>query len=141
MDNFEVFFPGGKRVAAKYRGFVVETDQPEVAGGDNSAPSPFDLFLASLATCAGYFVLSFCQQRNISTEGVRLTQRMHFDRETHLISKVEIEIQLPADFPEQYRSAVIRAAELCTVKRHLQVPPAIEVSATTAPAPAPAGSR
>ncbi len=140
MEPFEVFFPGGKKVAANYRGFTIVTDQPATAGGEGSAPSPFELFLASLATCAGFFVLSFCQQRNLPTDGIRVVQRQEADPETHLISKVKIEIQLPAGFPEAYRPAVIRAAELCTVKRHLHTPPAIEVTATTGPAPTPVGS-
>ncbi len=131
MEAFEVYFPGGKKVAANYRGFSIVTDQPVAAGGEGSAPSPFELFLASLATCAGYFVLSFCQQRNLPTDGIRVVQRQETDPETHLVSKVKIEIQLPADFPEAYRPAVIRAAELCTVKRHLHRPPAIEVATTT----------
>ncbi|MHB1132698.1 MAG: OsmC family protein [Chloroflexota bacterium] len=133
MQDFKVSFPGGKRVAAEYRGFRIDTDQPLLGGGDNSAPSPFELFLASLATCAGFYVQSFCQQRGIATEGLKLVQRHVVDERTHLVSAVEIEVELPAGFPEQYRAAVIRAAEQCTVKKHLQNPPAIVVSAVTAP--------
>lgn len=126
----EVYFPGGKRVAADYRGFTIHTDQPINAGGEDTAISPFELFLASLATCAGFFVLSFCQQRRIPTENIRLYQRLERDAETHLVTAVHIEIRLPADFPEQYRSAVIRAAETCTVKKHLHAPPKIEIITT-----------
>jgi ribosomal protein S12 methylthiotransferase accessory factor len=139
MENFEVSFPGGLRVAANYRGFTIDTDQPLGAGGDNTAPSPFELFLASLATCAGFFVVSFCQQRGIPTEDIKVVQRMERDPATHLVSKVAIDIQLPAGFPEQYRAAVVRAADLCTVKRHLQNPPLVEVNATTVAAPANVG--
>lgn len=134
MEALEVSFPGGKKVAAHYRGFDILTDQPASAGGENSAPAPFELFLASLATCAGYFVLTFCQQREIPTEGIRLMQRWRRDQQSHMIDRMILEIQLPASFPEKYRSAVVRAADLCTVKRHLQNPPDIEVLATTAEA-------
>lgn len=130
--DMEVFFPGGKKVAARYRGHTIITDQVAQAGGEDSAPSPTELFLASIATCAGFYVLSFCQQRNISIEGVRVVQHMEVDRQTHLVGKIGIEIQLPPDFPEQYKPAVIRAANLCTVKRHLQTPPQIDVYTTTA---------
>lgn len=136
MENFEVVFQGGLRVAAKYRGFTIETDQPLRAGGDNTAPSPFELFLASLATCAGFFVASFCQQRNIPTEGIKITQSVERDAATHMVSRIAIDIELPADFPEQYRAAVVRAADLCTVKRHLHNPPAIEVRSRVAEAAA-----
>ncbi len=130
MDIMLVSFPGGQKVAASYRGFEILSDQPAFAGGQNSAPAPFELFLASLATCAGYYVLAFCQQRNIPTEGIRLVQAWHTDPQTHMIDRMSIEIQLPEGFPEEYRAAVTRAASLCAVKKHLQNPPQIDVFAT-----------
>ncbi len=131
--DMEVYFPGNKKVYANYKGFTVETDQPVGAGGDGTALAPFDFFLVSLGTCAGIFVLQFMQQRNLSTEGAGLAMRIaERDPESHLITKIQLEIKLPADFPEKYRDAVIRSAELCTVKRHLDRPPAFEVYTTTA---------
>jgi ribosomal protein S12 methylthiotransferase accessory factor len=121
--KMEIYFPANKQVYADYRGFTIKTDQPTMAGGDNTAPAPFDLFLASIGTCAGIYVLSFCQQRNIPTDNIRLVQEFERDPTSHLISRVKIDIQLPADFPEQYKAAVIRSAELCAVKRHLHQPP------------------
>ena len=58
-------FPGGARVDAHFGPFTVMTDQPSKAGGEDSAPTPFALFLASLGTCAGIYVLGFCRQRNL----------------------------------------------------------------------------
>lgn len=118
-------FPGGSRVDAHYGTFTVHTDQPE--GGAASAPTPFDLFLASLGTCAGFYVLSFCRSRNISTNNIRLRQRDQVDPETHMLSHITIEIELPPDFPERYKSAVIRAAEQCKVKKHIEQPPQFEI--------------
>lgn len=125
--KMEIYFPGKKQVYADYRGFTIKTDQPAMAGGDNIAPAPFDLFLASIGTCAGIYVLSFCQQRNIPTENIKLVQEFERDPASHLIKKVKIDIQLPIDFPEQYKAAVIRSAELCAVKRHLDQPPEFEI--------------
>lgn len=128
--DMEVYFPGNKRVHARYKGFVVETDQPVDSGGDNSAPAPFDLFLLSVGTCAGYYVLSFLQQRGLSTEGAGVVLRREVDQASHLTSKISLEIRLPGDFPEKYRDAVVRAAEQCAVKRALENPPAFETSTT-----------
>lgn len=125
----EISFEGNKKVIADYKGFRIVTDQPVRAGGDGSAPAPFDMFLASLGTCAGIYVKSFCDQREISTEGIRLTQEMKFDSQTHLISELEIKIFLPSSFPEKYKAAVINAANLCAVKRHLHTPPQMTVTA------------
>ena len=128
--DMEVYFPGNKRVHARYKGFVVETDQPVDSGGDNSAPAPFDLFLLSIGTCAGYYVLSFLQQRGLSTDGAGVVLRREVDHARHLPSKISIEIKLPGDFPEKYRDAVVRAAEQCAVKRALDNPPAFETFTT-----------
>jgi len=128
--DMEVYFPGNKRVHARYKGFVIETDQPVGAGGDDSAPAPFDLFIASLGTCAGIYVLSFMEQRGLSTEGAGITVSLERDPETRLVSKVSLQIKLPPDFPPKYIDAVIRAAEMCAVKRHLENPPVLETTAT-----------
>ncbi|MBN1938113.1 MAG: OsmC family protein [Candidatus Aminicenantes bacterium] len=127
--EFKVAFPGGVRVATEYDGFVINTDQPVEDGGENTAPGPFILFLASLATCAGYYVAAFCLSRKISTDGIGLTMKAERDAKGKMISLVTFEISLPPDFPEKYVGAVIRAAETCTVKAHLQFPPDIETKA------------
>ena len=126
----EIRFPGGQRVDAFYKGFIIKTDQPEAEGGKNSAPSPFDLFLSSIGTCAGFYVLNFCRERNIPYQDIELKLSTVRDRAKGLIGKITIEVKLPADFPEQYREAVVRAANLCAVKKHLADPPEIQIYAT-----------
>lgn len=130
--DISVELNGGKKVTGRFHGFDVVTDQPKDEGGGDSAPSPFELFLASLATCAGFFVQSFCQTRGIPTDGISLLQRSERDEMTHLVSKIHIEVRLPASFPEKYRASVVAAANQCTVKRHLQNPPEMDVIAIIA---------
>jgi putative redox protein len=129
-------FPGGARVDAHWDSFTVHSDQPKEFGGDNSAPSPFGLFLASLATCAGYYVYGFCKARGIPMEGIKLIQRTEGDPKSKMTSKISIEIQLPPNFPREYAPAVIRAAESCLVKKHLEHPPSFEVFISQASASA-----
>jgi putative redox protein len=128
--DMEIVFPGGKRVNALYKGFTIETDQPPHGGGDGSAPAPFDLFLASIGTCAGIYVLSFCQERAIPTDGIKLTMRSEIDAARRMIGRIEIDIALPETFPAKYKEAVVRAVDLCSVKKHLHEPPVIEIRAT-----------
>ena len=125
--EMRIRFPENKKVSAEFDGFTVMTDQPRDAGGDGSAPAPFDLFLASLGTCAGIFVLSFCQKRGIATDGLEIRQTAEWDEAKRLVTKVVLEIVLPADFPDKYRESLVKTAELCTVKRHLQEPPRFEI--------------
>ena len=117
-------FPGGSRVDAHFGSFTVPTDQPPAA----SAPTPFAVFLSSIGTCAGIYVLGFCQQRNLPTEGLRIVQRMHYDPTTRMVGKIDLEIQVPPGFPEKYRDSLIRSAELCKVKKHLENPPKFEIT-------------
>lgn len=125
--EMKIIFPGNKKVDAIYNGFRISTDQPAPGGGDGTAPAPFDLFLASLGTCAGIYVLGFCQQRGLPTEGIELTQRMEFDPVRRMISKVHLDIVVPEDFPEKYYDALIKSASLCAVKKHMEAPPAFEI--------------
>lgn len=119
--EMEVVFPGGARVDAIIGDRVIQTDQ------DGSAPAPFGLFLASIGTCAGIYVLSFCQHRGLSTEGVKVLQRIRTNRETRMVETVELDIVVPPDFPEKYHDALIRAANQCAVKKHLEQPPEFQV--------------
>ncbi|HEU5100225.1 MAG TPA: OsmC family protein [Roseiflexaceae bacterium] len=120
-------FPGGARVDAHFGPYTVHTDQPPHGGGEGSAPTPFATFLASIGTCAGIYVLGFCQRRGITTDGLRLVEHVETDANTGMVGTIRLDIELPAGFPERYRDAVIRAAEQCTVKKHFEHPPAVEV--------------
>ena len=125
--EMEVTFPGGARVDAQFGSFTINTDQPQLGGGEGSAPTPFATFLASLGTCAGIYVLSFLKQRGLPTDGVRIIQKTHANPVTGMIAQVELEIQVPNDFPEKYKEALTRAAGLCAVKKHLEEPPRFEI--------------
>ncbi len=125
--DMKITFPGNKKVDAHYKGFTFQTDQPVQGGGDGTAPAPFDLFLASLGTCAGIYVLGFCQQRGIPTDGIELVQRIQYDPVKQMIGKISIDIQVPEEFPEKYHDALVKTASLCAVKKHIQDPPEFEI--------------
>lgn len=125
--EYVITFPGGLRVDAQYKDVVIRTDQTVKGGGEGSAPTPFMSFLSSLGTCAGYYVLQFCRSRDLPTDGIRLTQKMELHPETHMITSVSIDIHVPPTFPAKYHTALVRAADQCTVKKHLETPPSIAV--------------
>jgi putative redox protein len=130
--EMKITFPGGKKVNAEMNGIIIPTDQPLEDGGEGSAPSPFSYFLASLGTCAGIYVLSFCQVRDIATEGMSLNQKMEFattEDGKNRLARVVIEITLPPGFPEKYRNAIIKTAELCAVKKAIMDPPEFVITA------------
>lgn len=120
-------FPGGARVDAHFGDYSVKTDQPVAAGGSGSAPAPFAVFLASIGTCAGIYVLGFCQSRNLPVDGIRIVQHMQADPATGMVARIDLEIQVPPSFPEKYLPSLIRSAEMCAVKKHLERPPQFDV--------------
>ena len=126
-NTLTVSFPGGKRVDASFDGFDIATDQAVDSGGEGSAPEPFDYFLASLATCAGIYVLGFCQKRNIPYDGISLSQSWDREEKTNRLTMVRISIEVPEGFPEKYRDALVRVANQCTVKKTLENPPEFQV--------------
>jgi len=124
-----VGFPGGKRVAAEYEGFTIQTDQSVEAGGEGSAPPPFDLFLASIGTCAGIYVKGYCDARGIDTEGIRVEMQVEREPNGKRVKQLALDIHVPPSFPEKHRAGVVRAADLCAVKKHILNPPAFVVRA------------
>ncbi len=126
--DIRVTFPGGMRVDAALKGRVIRTDQSKRSGGEGSAPEPYQLFLASIATCAGIYVLSFCRERNLPTDGLELVQHQEYDESGKQLRKVTIKITVPPDFPEKYRRALVRAVNLCTVKKAITNPPEFETT-------------
>ena len=127
--HFAITLSGNKKVDAHFRGFTMRTDQPLSDGGDNTAPAAFELFLASIGACAGFFIVSFCQSRNIPTDKIKISQTAFRNDKTHMVEKMTLAVELPPDFPERYKNALIKAVDSCTVKKHLVNPPQIEISA------------
>jgi ribosomal protein S12 methylthiotransferase accessory factor len=128
MQEMVITFPGGARVDVGFGSHTIHTDQPPQGGGNGSAPTPFATFLASIGACAGIYVLGFCRQRNLPTAGIRLLQRIEVNPANGLVGKVALDIHVPADFPEKYRAALVRSAEQCAVKKHLENPPEFAVA-------------
>lgn len=127
----EITFDGGKVVTAHTRSHAIRTDQPLDNGGGNTAPTPYDLFMASIGTCAGIYVKSFCDNRKIPADGIKIIQTSVFDKESGLPSFIKLDIQVPADFPKKYKASLINVAELCKVKKTMLNPPKFEITAST----------
>lgn len=131
MSEVVVSLNGGRKVTAHLpEGFTIITDQPLDEGGGGSAPTPFDYFLASLATCAGVYVSDFCSHRDIPVDDITLHQDAKWsvdDKGKHHLESVALRIKLPDNFPEKYRRAIVRVAEMCAVKQTILNPPAFSV--------------
>lgn len=129
--KMDITFPGGARVDASFRGFTVETDQSERGGGEGSAPQPFDLFLASLGTCAGYYALRFLESRDLDSRGLHVTLEPVRDPDTKRLATLRMDVEVPESFPKKYERALVRSMGQCAVKKVMEDPPAFEVRVAT----------
>ncbi len=127
--ELKVVFGENYKIDVEYKGFTVKTDQPVREGGDGTAPAPFDYFLISLAACAGFYALAFCRERKIATEGLAVTMTAEKGESSRLIEKITVMVQLPLNFPEKYKLAVVKAVDHCTVKANILQAPRFEIIA------------
>jgi len=127
--EMEIRFPGGMRVDAETSGHTVATDQAICDGGSGTAPNPFELFVASIGACTGYYILAFCRKREIPTEEIHLHLTAERDEAARRLTSIRIRVELPASFPERYVDACVHAASQCTVKKHLETPPSVTIEA------------
>ena len=122
----EIHFPGGRKVNSNYKGFTIKTDQSKEDGGDGTAPTPSDLFFASLGACMGLYALDFCKKRKIDPGKLKLSVELLSHEKTHIVEKMSFIIDLEPEFPQKYTSALIRAMKLCYLKQHFEQPPQFE---------------
>lgn len=124
-------FDGDLKVNANFAHFSVKTDQSLKNGGEASAPDPFSLFLSSIATCAGFFAIRFCQSRDIATDGMEIKMTNDWNSSEKVVDNIQIQIKLPEHFPLNYTSALIRSIDQCTVKKTILHQPVITVTTGT----------
>jgi len=127
--KIEVSLLEGQQLKAKFGQHEIVSDQSINAGGNEEYPEPFDYFLASMPLCAAFYIRKFCEQRNISTDGISLVQ--HHENvavEDKYKKRIAIEVELPDDFPKKYQKALIASANTCTVKKVIQAMPDFEIS-------------
>ncbi|MFV0348431.1 MAG: OsmC family protein [Halodesulfovibrio sp.] len=131
MSNtiLDVTYEGGMKVAASIRNFTVHTDQKEKQGGEDSAPTPFELFFAALATCAGVYAKRFCDKKEIPMDGIAISMECEFDPDPkkYRAQKITTIITVPDSFPEKFETAFIRTVEGCAVKKQILEPPVFAV--------------
>ncbi|MBF0207560.1 MAG: OsmC family protein [Oligoflexia bacterium] len=127
--EIRINFAENKKIEAILGDFVIKSDQPQTNDGDNSAPSPYDYFLASTAMCAGYFVKAYCDSRKISVEGIKLLQINSSDIDNKYKQIIEFKIEFPEGFSEKDKDGILRSINGCSVKKAIQQIPEFKVTA------------
>ncbi|MCK5781004.1 MAG: OsmC family protein [Flavobacteriales bacterium] len=89
--------------------------------------SPFLIFLATAGMCSAVYVQAFMQQRGMSTDDVKIIQKMDYNQMTNMVGKIDIVVDLPESFPAKYNKAIKNVIAQCPVKRHLAEAPSFNV--------------
>lgn len=127
MNEVKVKLLDGMKLEAEVNGHKILTDQPCEKGGEGSAPNPVEYFLTSTALCAGFYVKAFCQKRGIDTSKISLTQTVKHDENNKLKISVTTKIDLPSDFPAEYKGPLKKSAEQCLVKNMIVTGPEFSI--------------
>lgn len=124
--ELKVSLEGNKKVSTQIGDHLILTDQPEKNGGSNSAPAPYDLFLASIATCAGFYIQSYCQNKDIDTSGIEISMAVTRD-DKKVINGFVTTISVPEEFPEKLHGVLEKVASQCAVKKTIMAGPGFVV--------------
>jgi putative redox protein len=128
MSGLVVRHLEGDRFRVEIRGHVVEVDQPIEDGGDDKAPTPTELFAASLASCVGFYAERFLRRHDLPVEGLtaECSFEMATDRPARVVS-MDVRLGLPDRVPAERLPALRAVVEHCTVHNSLVQPPAVTI--------------
>jgi putative redox protein len=129
MDAIAVHPIGGDKYAIDIRGHQVRVDQPLEAGGDDTAPTPTELFVASLGLCVAFYAGRFLDRHGIDRTGlaVQVASRMAEDRPAR-VGQIVVTVTPPQAMPSERLPAFLAVAKGCTVHHSLVQPPAVDIS-------------
>jgi putative redox protein len=119
---------GGDRFAIDVRGHTITVDQPADSGGEDTAPTPTELFIAGLASCIAFYARRFLARHGIPTDGFAVTTSYVMAGRPARVSEISVQITPPAALPEERRDAFLAVASHCTVHNTLQQPPPVVVT-------------
>jgi len=110
------------------RGHTVLVDQPIDAGGADTAATPTEMFVGSLASCVAFYAGQFLQRHGLDRHGLSVSAdfTMAADRPAR-VAAVRLRIAVPAGVPAERRAALLAVASHCTVHNTLQHQPAVNI--------------
>ncbi|MEU0077538.1 OsmC family protein [Micromonospora tulbaghiae] len=128
IGTVDVRFAAGESYEVAVRGHQMLVDQPLEAGGDDAAPTPVELFVASLATCVAFYAGRYLTRHGLDRDGlgVSVTYRMAAGRPPR-VADIRLSLRLPQGFPQARTQALLAVASHCTVHNSLTTPPAVTV--------------
>lgn len=126
-DELRVRHLGGDRFAITVRGHEILVDQPVDAGGEDTAPTPTELFVAGLASCVAFYARRFCTRHGIDPAGLEVAAEYDIGGRPAQVTELTVLLTPPAALPPERRDAFLAVASHCTVHNTLQNPPEAKI--------------
>jgi putative redox protein len=126
--EMDVRYVAGESYEVSVRGHRVLVDQPAEAGGLDAAPTPTELFVASLATCVAFYAGRYLTRHGYGRDGLAVSAgfEMASDRPAR-VSGIRLTVRAPADLPVARRPALRAVISHCTVHNSLASPPPVAI--------------
>lgn len=134
-DSITVQHVNGHQFSIAIRGHTITVDQPTEAGGTDTAPTPTELFVASLASCVAFYAGSYLARHQISTEGLSVRADFDMGGRPNRVTDVRVIISPPRGLPAERREAFLAVASHCTVHNTLADPATVEIQLAQSSAP------
>ncbi len=125
--RLRVDYESGDKFQIAVRQHSIRVDQPTFDGGDDTAPTPTDLFIASLAACVAYYVRRFLSRHGHQVEGLAVISEVDFAPHPHRVGAIDLRVEVPGELSPEQRASLLAVASRCTVHNSLRQPPAVRI--------------
>ncbi len=119
---------GGDRFIATVRGHQIIVDQPVSAGGEDTAPTPTEVFVASLATCVGFYARRYLARHDLPTEGLSVDAWFELGGRPAQVTSLVVRLTVPDGVPDDRRAPLLAMASHCTIHNTLLNPPHVDIA-------------
>jgi uncharacterized OsmC-like protein len=127
MSAVEVEYTDGERYEVAVRGHRLVVDQPLPDGGADSAATPTELFVVSLATSVAYYAGRYLARLGLPRDGLRIHAGFEMASRPARVGSVRLRVTVPPGFPPERLAGLHAVASHCTVHNTLRQPPSVDI--------------
>lgn len=129
-EQLHVSHLGGDRFSIEVRGHTFTSDQPVDDGGEDTAPTPTELFIAGLTSCIAFYARRYCARHDIDPTGLHVACDYNIGGRPARVDSIAIRLTPPDALPEERRDAFLAVASRCTIHNTLTDPPTVQIGFT-----------
>jgi uncharacterized OsmC-like protein len=122
-----VDYEGGDRFRIAVRQHTVTVDQPASDGGEDTAPTPTELFIASLASCVAFYARRFAARHGIPTDGLAVTAEFSMASHPARVGEITLQLHVPVELSPEQQASILAVTSHCTVHSTLMQPPEVRI--------------